>query len=65
MKTSQAWIDHFSSNIKIERIDWQLQSSLKSIEKKNILSALKAWQLGETSDGSHLLKSIKEIFRKN
>ena len=64
MKTSQTWIDHFSSNIKIQRIDWQLQSSLKSIEKKNILSALKAWQLGETSDGSHLLKASKKYSEK-
>ena len=60
MKTSQAWIDHFSGNIEIQRIDWQIQPALKSIEKKNILSALKAWQLGETSDGSHLLKASKK-----
>ena len=64
MKTSQAWIDHFKCNIKIQRIDWQIQPSLKSIERKNILSALKAWQLGETSDGSHLLKASKEYSEK-
>ena len=64
MKTSQAWIDHFSGNIEIQRIDWQIQPALKSIEKKNILSALKAWQLGETSDGSHLLKASKKYSEK-
>jgi len=64
MKTSQSWIDHFSSNIKIQRIDWEIQPSLKSIEKENILTALKAWQLGETSDGSHLLKASKKYSEK-
>ncbi len=57
MKTSQTWIEHFSSNVKIQRIDWQLQPSLTTVEKKNILSAMKAWQLGETSDGAHLIKA--------
>lgn len=64
MKTSQTWIEHFSSNIKIQRIDWQLQPSLTNGEKKNILSAMKAWQLGETSDGSHLLKASKKYSGK-
>ncbi|HEY5408678.1 MAG TPA: ferritin-like domain-containing protein [Ginsengibacter sp.] len=64
MKTSQTWIEHFSTNIKIQRIDWQIQPSLKNSEKRNILSALKAWQLGETSDGSHLLKASKKYAEK-
>ena len=64
MKTSQTWIEHFSSNIKIQRIDWQLQASLTKDEKKNILSSMKAWQLGETSDGSHLLKASKKYSEK-
>lgn len=60
MKTSPAWIEHFESNIKIGRIDWQLQPSLKIIERSNILKSLQAWQLGETSDGSHLLNASKK-----
>lgn len=64
MKTSQTWVEHFSTNIKIQRIDWQLQPSLNSKEKRIILSALKAWQLGETSDGSHLLKASKKYSEK-
>ncbi|MGH2646676.1 MAG: ferritin-like domain-containing protein [Ginsengibacter sp.] len=57
MKTSKTWIEHFSTNIKIQRIDWQIQPSLNNNERKSILPFLKAWQLGETSDGSHLLKA--------
>jgi rubrerythrin len=60
MKASQAWIEHFESNMKIERIDWRLKPSLTIIETKNILSSLQAWQLGETSDGSHLLRASKK-----
>ena len=64
MKTSQTWIEHFSSNISIERIDWQLQPSLTNVEGKNILSSVKAWQLGETSDGAHLLKASEKYAAK-
>ncbi len=64
MKTSRSWIEHFQCNSKIERIDWKLKPSLTNIERKNILSSLKAWQLGETSDGSHLLKASKKYAGK-
>ena len=60
MKTSQEWIEHFESNAKIGRIDWNLKPHLTIIERENILSAIKAWQLGETSDGSHLLRASKK-----
>ena len=64
MQTSQSWIEHFERNIKIKRINWQLKASLTSTERRNILSALQAWQLGETSDGSHLLKASKNYAGK-
>ena len=57
MRTSQDWVEHFSANINIQRINWQLTPSLTADERMNILSSLQAWQLGETSDGSHLLKA--------
>ncbi|MEP7230734.1 MAG: ferritin-like domain-containing protein [Ginsengibacter sp.] len=64
MKTSQEWVAHFESSAKIKRIDWQLNPSLTTIERRNILSSLKAWQLGETSDGSHLLNASRNYARK-
>lgn len=64
MKTSQAWVAHFESSAKIKRIDWQLNPSLTAIERRNILSSLKAWQLGETSDGSHLLNASRNYAKK-
>ncbi len=64
MQTSQSWLEHFQSNIKIQRIDWDLVPSLTPGERKNIISSLQAWQLGETSDGSHLLKASKKYAAK-
>jgi hypothetical protein len=60
MRTSQYWYEHFSSNILIRRVNWRLTPSLTEKERINILSSLQAWQLGETSDGSHLIKASKK-----
>ncbi|MEO8766165.1 MAG: ferritin-like domain-containing protein [Ginsengibacter sp.] len=65
MQTSEYWIEHFSSNVKIERVNWSLMPSLTDNEKHNILLSVQAWQLGETSDGSHLLKASRKYAHKN
>jgi len=64
MKTSQHWLEHFSANINIGRVNWRLTPSLTENERTNILSSLQAWQLGETSDGSHLLKASEKYANK-
>lgn len=64
METSQQWLKHFGCNLKIERVNWNLLPSLSNCERKNILTALQAWQLGETSDGSHLLKASRKYAEK-
>ncbi len=64
MQKSQSQLQHFSSNIKIKRIDWHLLPVLKEYERINILTALQAWQLGETSDGAHLLRAAKKYANK-
>ncbi|MEO6637790.1 MAG: ferritin-like domain-containing protein, partial [Ginsengibacter sp.] len=64
MKTSQTWIEHFRSNSKIHRIDWGLAHSLTNVEKGNILASMKAWQLGETSDGAHLIQASRKYAAK-
>lgn len=55
MQTSKKWISHFSANATQQRINWQLQPEINKQELDNILASLQAWQLGETSDGSHLI----------
>jgi hypothetical protein len=60
MKSSQYWKEHFSNNLKIERVDWSLDPEITDQQKRSILRSLQAWQLGETSDGSHLIAASKK-----
>ncbi len=57
MKTSNQWIQHFNENAKRERVNWSLKPSISDQEIRTILRSLQAWQLGETSDGTHLLRA--------
>lgn len=57
MKTSNQWIAHFEANAKQQRVDWFLNTIISDKEIATILPSLQAWQLGETSDGKHLLKA--------
>src|SRR4051812_14067948 len=59
MNTSLHWYNYFSNNVTIQRVDWTLQPSLTSKERHNVLSSLQAWQLGETSEGTHLMRAAK------
>jgi hypothetical protein len=60
MQTSQQWIGYFRKNLQNKRIDWSLKSQLTETERKNIVKSVQAWQLGETSDGAHLLAASKK-----
>lgn len=64
MNTSQHWFNHFQNNLTIQRVDWNLQPSLTQEERKNILSSLQAWQLGETSEGTHLMRAAMKYSKK-
>ena len=55
LHSSAYWELHFRHNLTIRRIDWDLVPNITPSEKTEILYSLKAWQLGETSDGRHLL----------
>jgi hypothetical protein len=57
MQTSQQWINYFRDNLRNQRVDWTLQPSISNEEKQTILSSLQSWQLGETSDGAHLMSA--------
>lgn len=58
--TSAFWTEHFRRNLTLQRIDWSSAPRLTEAEKSAILYSLKAWQLGETSDGRHLLAAARE-----
>ena len=53
--TSLFWKNHFENNLAKQRIDWNIHPSITGKEKAEILYSLKAWQLGETSDGKQLV----------
>jgi hypothetical protein len=60
MKTSHEWFDYFQTNLKHERIDWEQVPNISEAELQTILPSLQAWQLGETSDGSNLLRATEK-----
>jgi len=55
MKNSNYWIGHFKANALEKRVNWDLKPNITPEEICIILSALQAWQLGETSEGKHLI----------
>lgn len=64
MQTSENWVQYFTQNLQQHRIDWGIAPNLTIEEKENILKSLQAWQLGETSDGSNLIKAATKYALK-
>jgi bacterioferritin (cytochrome b1) len=62
--SSEYWVNHFQQNAKFQRIDWEIAPQLQTKEKHTILRSLQAWQLGETSEGLHLLHAAKKYANK-
>ncbi|SMD38984.1 hypothetical protein SAMN04488029_3985 [Reichenbachiella faecimaris] len=62
--SSKFWRNHFKHNLTLNRVDWSQNPTLSSQEKDKIIYSLKAWQLGETSDGKHLLAAANK-YSKN
>src|SRR5262245_18223097 len=62
--TSAFWREHFRHNLTIQRVDWSRDPQITAQEKDAILYSLKACQLGETSDGRHLLAAARKYARR-
>jgi len=63
--TSVQWRRYFEQNARNERqIPWELGADAPLTELAPILPSLRAWQLGETSDGRHLLKAAANYAKK-
>ncbi len=61
LKTTQEWYDHYAANGQSQLpIPWERGAELTSEERDKIASSVQAWQLGETSDGSHLLAAAQK-----
>ena len=60
VRTSGEWIDYFERNAsELRPIPWELGAGATDSELAEIGKSLRAWQLGETSDGSHLLAAAR------
>ncbi len=60
IQSSASWKNHFTFNLTKQRVDWTVAPAIMDEQKQNILYSLKAWQLGETSDGRHLLAAARK-----
>ncbi|WP_020472823.1 ferritin-like domain-containing protein [Zavarzinella formosa] len=55
VRNSSEWITHFEENAACQRaVPWYQGAGVSAAELAEIADSLRGWQLGETSDGSHL-----------
>jgi len=64
MHTSNYWIRHFKENATQKRVNWNLMPAITAKEIASILPSLQAWQLGETSEGKHLIAASEKYANK-
>lgn len=65
LTTSEQWCRYFEGNAAIEQaIPWELGADATPAELARIVPSLRGWQLGETSDGAHLLSAARNYARK-
>lgn len=64
MKTSNYWLAYFKQNALRQRIDWNIAPNIGADELRPVLKSLQAWQLGESSDGSHLIRATAKYADK-
>jgi hypothetical protein len=62
--TSQYWINHFKANALEHRVNWEVRPALTFAELDIIKASLQAWQLGETSEGKHLIAAATKYAHK-
>ena len=62
--SSEFWVDHYQQNAQQHRVNWNTKPTITETEKQQIIYSLKAWQLGETSDGKHLLAAANQYAKK-
>jgi hypothetical protein len=59
--SSADWVKHFCSNIDNRlAIPWESGAGATAAELSRIADSLRAWQLGETSDGAHLMAVVRK-----
>jgi len=64
MHTTNYWIGHFRENAGQKRVNWNKGPGITANEIASVLSSLQAWQLGETSEGKHLIAASEKYANK-
>ncbi len=60
VRSSSEWVAYFDQNAAALRtIPWESGAGVTGAELSAIAASLRGWQLGETSDGSHLLAAAR------
>jgi hypothetical protein len=60
VRASAEWVAHFTTNAERVRPDpWELGAAVTENEAAAVVASLRSWQLGETSDGSHLIAAAE------
>lgn len=63
--TSDQWYTYYKANAEFQlKIPWERGAEITADERHVIADSLTAWQLGETSDGSHLLAAAKNYAQR-
>ena len=61
IKTSNEWLAYYTANAEDQlEIPWERGAEVTQTELDSFANSLQAWQLGETSDGSHLLATTQK-----
>ncbi|MEZ6139162.1 MAG: ferritin-like domain-containing protein [Zavarzinella sp.] len=60
VQLSSEWVTYYEQNAReLREIPWETGAGTSDEELATISASLRGWQLGETSDGSHLLAAAK------
>jgi hypothetical protein len=61
VRSSTEWVDYFrSNNADRFEVPWNSGAGVSTVELSKIASSLQGWQLGETSDGAHLMAVVRK-----
>jgi hypothetical protein len=61
VRTSAEWVAYFRANLEnLLPIPWEAGAGVTPEELAEIVDSLKAWQLGETSDGARLIRTAEK-----
>ncbi|GIP29410.1 hypothetical protein J23TS9_45400 [Paenibacillus sp. J23TS9] len=65
MKNTSKWVQYFASNNQnLKYIHWDDNYKLTTKERETVIKSIQQFQLGENSEGKHLIKRAQEYVQK-